>query len=157
MPELPKGDIQVLYVDDETNNLTSFKAAFRRSFKVFTATSGSEGRGILERESIQVIISDQRMPHMTGIEFFESILNDFPDPVRILLTGYADIGAVIDAINKGRVFKYLSKPWNEEELKKNIEEAFLLYTRQKEEKEMNTKLSETNQKMEFILRQNLIS
>ena len=89
-----------MYVDDERHNLTAFKAAFRRDFNVFIAESAEEGINILQQNIIHVILSDQRMPKMTGIEFFESILPIFPDPIRILITGYTDINAVIDAINR---------------------------------------------------------
>ena len=108
--------INVLYIDDEPHNLLSFKASFRREFCVFTAESAEEGRKILEKIEIHVILSDQRMPGMSGIEFFESILETFPAPIRILITGYTDINAVIDAINRGQVYKYLTKPWNENDI-----------------------------------------
>jgi response regulator RpfG family c-di-GMP phosphodiesterase len=97
------------------------------------------------------------MPKMTGIEFFESILDKYPEPIRILLTGYADINAVIDAINKGQVYKYFSKPWNEEELRHNIEKAYEVYSLRKENKELTAKLLDVNEKLEFLLRQKLIS
>src|SRR5689334_16219778 len=100
--------INVLYIDDEPHNLTAFRASFRRIFNVFTVDEAGEARRILENKDIQVILSDQRMPRMTGIEFFESILDAFPEPIRILVTGYTDINAVIDAINRGQVYKYLT-------------------------------------------------
>ena len=147
----------VLYVDDELNNLLSFKAAFRRQFNILTADSAAEARRILTTTSVQVIVSDQRMPQMTGIEFFASILNDFPDPIRMLLTGYADIQAVIDAINLGQVFRYFSKPWNDAELMKNIQDAYELYLLRRQNKELTQKLIDNNDKMEFLLRQKLLS
>jgi len=149
--------ISVLYVDDETHNLNSFKAGFRRLFNVFTAVSAAEGRKILETESIQIIITDQRMPVMTGIEFLESIIPDFPDPIRILLTGYADINAVIDAINKGQVYKYIQKPWMDEDLRINIEKAYEIYALRKENRELTEQLLLANKQLEFLLRQNLLS
>jgi response regulator RpfG family c-di-GMP phosphodiesterase len=97
------------------------------------------------------------MPKTTGIEFFESILDKYPEPIRMLLTGYADINAVVDAINKGQVYKYFSKPWNEEELKHNIDKAFEVYSLRKENKELTAKLLDVNQKLEFLVRQKLIS
>src|SRR5690348_3781424 len=93
----------VLYLDDEVNNLKAFKANFRRVYQVFITDSIQEARQILKDNEIHVIISDQRMPEMKGIDFFASILLDHPEPIRMLLTGYADISAVIDAINKGQV------------------------------------------------------
>lgn len=147
----------VLYVDDEVNNLHSFKASFRRQFHVFTADSAETARKILAENKVHVIISDQRMPQMTGIEFFSSILADYPDPIRMLLTGYADIQAVIDAINHGQVFRYFSKPWNDAELIHHITEAYQLYKLRKQNKELTEKLLENNDKMEFLLRQQLLS
>ncbi|MBB5634625.1 response regulator RpfG family c-di-GMP phosphodiesterase [Pedobacter cryoconitis] len=149
--------INVLYVDDEVHNLNSFKAGFRRKFNIFTAESAVEGRKILETELIHVIITDQRMPVTTGIEFLESIIPDFPDPIRILLTGYADINAVIDAINKGQVYKYIQKPWMDEDLRINIEKAYEIYALRKENKELTEALLVANKQLEFLLRQNLLS
>jgi response regulator RpfG family c-di-GMP phosphodiesterase len=119
--------INVLYIDDEPNNIVSFKAAFRRVFNIFSAESAEEGKKVLEQENIHVILSDQRMPKTTGIEFFQSILETHPDPIRILITGYTDINAVIDAINLGQVYKYLTKPWIEEEVKTSIKNSFEVY------------------------------
>lgn len=115
--------IHVLYLDDEAHNLTAFRAAFRRDFQVHVTTVPSEAVRMLEEHPIDVVISDQKMPDISGVEFFEMIMADHPDPVRMLLTGHADIDAVIDAINKGRIYKYISKPWNEAELKRLVEEA----------------------------------
>ena len=149
--------IHILYIDDEIHNLNAFKASFRRLYTVFTAESAEGAVKILSENDIHIIISDQRMPRITGIEFFESILEKYPEPIRILLTGYADINAVIDAINKGQVYKYFSKPWNEEELRHNIEKAYEVYALRKENKELTAKLLDVNEKLEFLLRQKLIS
>ena len=149
--------IHILYVDDEIHNLNAFKASFRRLYTVFTATSAEEAEEVLAKQEVQIIISDQRMPKMTGIEFFESILDKYPEPIRMLLTGYADINAVIDAINKGQVYKYFSKPWNDDELKQNIDKAYEVYSLRKENKELTAKLLDVNEKLEFLLRQKLIS
>src|ERR1044072_4293934 len=149
--------IHILYIDDEIHNLNAFKASFRRLYTVFTAESAEGAVKILSENDIHIIISDQRMPRMTGIEFFESILEKYPEPIRILLTGYADINAVIDAINKGQVYKYFSKPWNEEELRHNIEKAYEVYALRKENKELTAKLLDVNEMLEFLLRQKLIS
>lgn len=149
--------INILYVDDEENNLISFKAVFRIKYKVFTAISASEGIKILETKPIEIIITDQRMPEMTGIEFLEKALEIYPDPIRILLTGYADMNAVIDAVNKGKIFHYLSKPWNEEELDMTIKRAYDVYKAAIDVKDMNAKLAVSNDQMEFLLRQSLLS
>lgn len=149
--------INVLYVDDEMDNLTSFKATFRRNFNITTAESAEEAMKILERENIHVILSDQRMPKMTGIEFFESIQNIFPTPIRILMTGYTDINAVIDAINRGQVYKYLTKPWIEDDVKIFVEKAFEVYRLRKENMDLTNKLLDANKKLEFLARQSLLS
>ncbi|EDM36540.1 two-component response regulator [Pedobacter sp. BAL39] len=148
--------VNVLYVDDEVHNLNAFKASFRRKFNIFTAESALEGRKVLETEDIHIIITDQRMPVTTGIEFLESIIPDFPEPIRILLTGYADINAVIDAINKGQVYKYIQKPWMEDDLRINIEKAHELYVLRKENRELTAKLLVANDQLEALLKQNLL-
>ena len=149
--------ISILYVDDEENNLISFKATFRLKYKVFTALSGSDAIKILGTNLIHVIITDQRMPNMTGVEFLEKIIEDFPDPIRILLTGFTDMNAIVDAINKGKIFHYLTKPWNEEELDKTIERAYDIYMEKEKIKQMNEKLEISNSQLEFLLRQKLLS
>ena len=149
--------INILYVDDEVHNLIAFKASFRRTFNVFTAESAKDALEILKSETIHIIVSDQRMPVTTGIEFFESIIAEYPDPIRILLTGYADINAVIDAINKGQVYKYIQKPWMDEDLRINIEKAYEIYALRKENKELTEALLVANKQLEFLLRQNLLS
>jgi response regulator RpfG family c-di-GMP phosphodiesterase len=149
--------INVLYIDDEPNNIVSFKAAFRRVFNIFSAESAEEGKKVLDQENIHVILSDQRMPKITGIEFFQSILETHPDPIRILITGYTDINAVIDAINLGQVYKYLTKPWIEEEVKTSIKNSFEVYDLRTKNRELTQKLMEANEKLEFLARQNLLS
>jgi response regulator RpfG family c-di-GMP phosphodiesterase len=149
--------IKILYVDDEMHNLISFKATFRIKYDVITAISGEEAKKLLETNDVHVIITDQRMPGMTGTEFLESILNKHKDVMRILLTGYADINAVIDAVNKGKIFHYLSKPWNEDELDATIQRAYQEYLKRAEEVEMNQKLTVSNDQLEFLLRQKLLS
>ncbi len=150
--------ITVLYIDDEPQNLISFKASFRRDFNVFTAESAEEGKKLLDaNKQIQVILSDQRMPKTTGIEFFESILEEYPDPIRILITGYTDINAVVDAINRGQVYKYLTKPWSDSDIRNFIEKAFEVYKLRKDNKELTEKLLYLNDKLEFLARQSLLS
>ncbi len=149
--------INVLYVDDEVNNLISFKATFRIKYNIHTAVSGEEAQKILDTKPIDIIITDQRMPNMTGVEFLESIIEKHPEPMRILLTGYSDLNAVIDAVNKGKIFHYLTKPWNEEELDMTIKRAFDVYKLRKDEQELTEKLGVSNAQLEFLLRQKLLS
>ena len=149
--------INVLYIDDEEHNLVSFKATFRRIFNVYTADSAETGKILLEEEDIHVILSDQRMPKMTGIEFFESIKDTHPNPIRILITGYTDVNAVIGAINRGQVYKYLTKPWVEEDVKNFVEKAYEVFKLRKDNIDLTKKLIEVNKKLEFLARQNLLS
>ncbi len=149
--------IKVLYVDDEVNNLQSFKATFRRIFDVSIAESGSEALELFKKEDFEVIITDQRMPGMTGIELLVEIRKHNPNPMRILLTGYSDINAVVDSINKGQVYRYLSKPWQEDELKSTIESAAEVFNLRRENKELLHKLERANDQLEFLLRQRLLS
>jgi len=154
---MSKDKINILYVDDEQNNLVSFKATFRIKYNVHTALSGDEAMRIIESTPIDVIITDQRMPNMTGVEFLEKVLETHPEPMRILLTGYADMSAVVDAVNKGKIFHYLSKPWNEEELSMSIERAYEVYQEKKNIVDLNDKLATSNDQLEFLVRQSLLS
>ncbi len=117
----------ILYVDDEQHNLVAFKATFRKEYTVYTALSGKEGIEILQQHEVHLIITDQRMPEMTGVQFLEKILPQYPDSIRMILTGFSDITAIIGAINNGRVFRYITKPWDETELRMTLENARQLF------------------------------
>ena len=120
--------IKVLYVDDEVNNLMGFKASFRLNYTILIAQNNEEALEHLKNHpDIRVIFSDQRMPDVTGVEFFESIRGDYPKPIRILITGYTDVEAVINAINLGNVFRYVKKPWTEADIDTAINEANKFY------------------------------
>lgn len=113
----------LLVVDDEPDVVRSVRDLLRLDYKVLTATSGLEGARIMETEEVHVVMTDQRMPGMTGVEFLKSLRGDHPEAVRLLFTGYADIKAVIDAINAGNVYRYITKPWDPDELQAIIREA----------------------------------
>jgi DNA-binding NtrC family response regulator len=149
--------INVLYVDDEVDNLNAFKAVFRRDFNVFIVETAEEGVEILRNNEIEVILTDQRMPKVTGIEFLASILDEFPEAMRILVTGYSDISTVIDAINKGHVYRYVSKPWDNNDFKIIIEQAAEVYQLRKEKRQLTEDLIRTQGQLEFMLRQKLSS
>ena len=139
--------IRVLYVDDELNNLLSFQAAFRRNFEIFIATTASEGLQILEQNEVEVIIADQRMPKMTGVEFFNIVLEKYPEPIRILLTGYADINALEDAINKGEIWRYIKKPWDQNELQNTIINAYEIFDTRRRLKYKMIELERVNEEL----------
>ncbi|MBP7284719.1 MAG: response regulator [Leptospiraceae bacterium] len=117
----------ILYVDDEIENLTSFKFLFKRSFQIILANSATEGLQTLEEEDVQIVISDQRMPNMTGIEFLEKVSSDHPEIVRILLTGYTDTETTTEALTQGKIDKCMSKPFELDEMKIALLEALELY------------------------------
>ena len=150
-------EIKVLYVDDEENNLIAFRASFRRDFKIFTATSADDAKVILAENEIHVLITDQRMPVTLGTELLAQAVVEYPDQIRILLTGFSDMEALKDAINRGQIYCYLQKPWNDTELKETILKAYELYRIKKEKDELTNKLIETNDQLEFHLRQKLLS
>ena len=128
MSRQKKSKIKLLVVDDETYNLDLLYRTFRRDFQVFKAESGPGALEILEEQGeMGVIISDQRMPEMNGTEFLSKTVDRFPDTIRILLTGYTDVEDLVDAINSGQVFKYITKPWNPEELKSIVQQASETY------------------------------
>ncbi len=117
----------ILYVDDEAHNLTSFAATFRKDYKIHTTTNGNEALEIMRNNDIKLVITDQRMPEITGIQLLEKLSPEFPDSIRMILTGFSDIEVIIDAINNGRVFRYITKPWDENELRMTIENARQLF------------------------------
>ena len=119
MTEKPR----LLYVDDERANLVAFRALFGDTFQVLIAESAGEAYRLLQEHEIPLIISDQRMPGMTGTELLEKVATDFPECVRMILTGYADIEAVIEAVNRGRIYYYFKKPWNEAEVRLTLNNA----------------------------------
>src|ERR1700710_528475 len=154
---MPEKKINVLYVDDEDNNLVSCKAAFRIKYHVLLAHSGDEAIKILESKPVEIVVTDQRMPNMTGIEFLEKILEKYPEPMRILLTGYSDMNAVIDAVNKGKIYHYLAKPWVEEEINMTNKRAYEVFEDKQKIRQLNEKLAISNDQLEFLLRQKLLS
>jgi sigma-B regulation protein RsbU (phosphoserine phosphatase) len=138
----------ILYVDDEIDNLTVFNSAFRRYYEIHLASSGREGLEIMKKNEIRLVITDQRMPVMTGTEFLEKIIPDYADCIRIILTGFSDIDAVIQAINKGRVYRYITKPWDREEMKITIDNALETYNLKQQNKRLFEELKEANMTLE---------
>lgn len=140
-------NVRVLYIDDEENNLQAFKASFRRQYEIYTAISAAEGLKVLQNISIQVILADQKMPGTTGVEFFKSISDTYPDPIRILLTGYTDIEALADAINHGDIYRYITKPWNDLELHNSIKNAYDAYRAKIDLRNKVAELEKTNDEL----------
>lgn len=148
----------VLYVDDESENLEGFKFNFFKDYQVFTAQNVPEALKILENNTIKVVISDQKMPEISGLEFIIGVKNKYPEIIRIILTAYADIENAKEAINKAGVYRYLTKPWDKGDLKKTIDNAIESFNLKKENRDLlititqaNLKLAETNE----ILNENI--
>ena len=140
---------KVLYIDDEINNLVGLKASFRLDYDILIAESADGGKEILEHNpDIRIILCDQRMPGKTGIEFFEEIASKYPNPIRMLITGYTHIESVINAINKGHVFRYISKPWESNEIKFAIEEGNKFYLTQSMLTQKNEQLQKAYEELD---------
>ncbi len=144
--------IRILCVDDETNILKSLQRLFfDEGYDILTADSGAEGLALLEGESaIQVVISDYRMPGMTGVDFLHKVSQQWPDTVRIILSGYADTAAVVSAINEGQVYRFVAKPWNDDDLKQTIRLALDHYNLQRKNVLLLQQLRQSNQELKTV-------
>lgn len=138
---------KVLYVDDEENNLIVFKSSFRRHYDIYVSKSGAEGLEILKENDIDVIITDQRMPGMTGVEFLKQLPEDLL-AIRMVLTGFSDVAAIIDAINSGKVYRYITKPWDRDELKITIDNAIEALRLKESNHLLINELKEANEHLE---------
>jgi putative nucleotidyltransferase with HDIG domain len=140
----------LLFVDDEQNILSSLKRLFRPlGYTIHTANGGAEGLSVLEKEAVDIVVSDMRMPEMDGAQFLEQVAARWPNTVRILLTGYADIGSTVAAINKGGIWKYVSKPWDDNDLKQSVHIAL----ERKRLVDENRRLEQLTQKQNEELRE----
>lgn len=119
----------ILLVDDEPEILFSLRGFLRRDFDIHTAESGGEAIEILKQHPIHVIMTDQRMPDMTGVQLLHRVAGDYPEAIRMVFTGYADIKAVIDAVNEGHIYRYITKPWDPDELLSLLRQACSAYDR----------------------------
>src|SRR5438132_4375097 len=126
----------ILLVDDEPEILFSLRGLLRKEFDLHTATSGAEALEILRRQPIQVVMTDQRMPEMTGVELLRQARGEYPEAVRMIFTGYADLKAVIDAVNQGQIYRYLTKPWDPDELCAVLHQACDQYDRIAERRQL---------------------
>jgi signal transduction histidine kinase len=138
----------LLVVDDEPDLVQSVKDLLRFEYKVLGATRASEGLRIMSAENVQIVMSDQRMPEMTGVEFLSSLRTTHPDTVRLLFTAYADLTAVIDAINQGNVYRYISKPWAPEELRMVLKQALEYHSLHLERKRLLDEVRQKNAQLE---------
>jgi len=145
--ETEKGSL--LFVDDERNILASLRRLFRsEGYKIHLANSGAEGLELLKKERVDLVISDMRMPEMNGAEFLSRVAEKWPGITRMLLTGYSDMGSTIDAINKGNVYKYICKPWEDSDLKQNVKLALELRQIEQERDRLLVLTREQNEELE---------
>lgn len=141
----------VLCVDDEKNILNSLKRLLRKEdYHILTASSGQEALKILNGNEVHIVITDQRMPAMSGTEFLARVKEDFPDAIRIILTGYTDVGSITDSINKGNVYKFFLKPWNNQNLKLEIRQAIDQYDLIQDNKRLHEKVYKQNDELKRI-------
>ncbi|MEO6808437.1 MAG: response regulator [Isosphaeraceae bacterium] len=119
----------LLVVDDEPEVCNSVYHLLHRTYEILRAHSAAEAVALMEQHDVQIIMTDQRMPDVTGVEMLTRLKPSYPEAVRILFTGFADINSVIAAINQGHVFRYLSKPWQPEELEAVVADALAEYNR----------------------------
>jgi putative nucleotidyltransferase with HDIG domain len=154
-------DHTILFVDDEVNILKALKRLTRHEpWTVLCASRGAEALETLERSPAQVVVSDQRMPEMSGVDMLQAVRDRYPDVVRMMLTGYTEMNVAVDAINRGEIYRLITKPWNDEELKATIRQAFDHYDLKREIKrlnqvtrEQNFKLQDMNRNLEGMVRE----
>ena len=139
---------KILIVDDEENVLISLKRVFRKeNYEIYTAHNGFQGIELLEKQNFSLILSDYKMPELNGIEFLKLASEKSPDTIRMILTGYADVDVVISAINEGKVYKFIEKPWKKEDLKVEIKKAIEHYELLNERKELLEKIKKQNEEL----------
>lgn len=142
----------LLLVDDEESILASLRRVFRRDgYRVFTATSGPQGLDVLANNHVDVVMSDQRMPHMTGVEFLRQVKSLYPETVRISLSGYTELQSITEAINEGAIYKFLTKPWDDDHLRANVVEAFRYKRMADENRRLANEISLANERLRRLL------
>ncbi len=144
--------VKILCVDDERNVLRALERLFLdEDYHLLTALSGQEALEILESQSpIQVVMSDYRMPGMNGVDFLSQVCERWPETVRMVLSGYADTGSVVSAINEGQIYRFIAKPWNDDELKVTLANAVDSYFLHKRNRELTVKLQESNEELQLL-------
>lgn len=144
--------IRILFVDDERNVLRSLERLFlEEEYEIFTAASGQEGLETIEQSGpFQLIVSDYRMPSMNGVEFLSEVFRRWPETERIILSGYADSAAIVAAINEGRIYKFIAKPWNDDDLLRTIREVLDRYELRASNRGLLEELSAANKELKAI-------
>ena len=144
----PRRPFGILLLDDEEGILESLELTLGDDYRVFAARTGVEGLEILEREEIALVISDQVMPGMSGVEFLEKVKERRPGTIRMMLTGYADLGSLTRAINQGHIYRYVPKPWEPDELRLNVKRALETWQLQQQNVQLATELAAANERLQ---------
>jgi len=145
----------ILIVDDEESILSSLTRLFRRDgYRILTASGGQPGLAILAENVVDVVISDQRMPNMTGVEFLRQVKLLYPETVRIVLSGYTELSSITDAINEGAIYKFLTKPWDDDLLRTDVQEAFKFKELADENRRLAIELGCANRRLQRLLEEN---
>lgn len=143
--------VKILYVDDESSHLWIFKSTFEIEFDIFTATTGEQALELFRGEpGIAIVLSDQRMPGMSGVELMASIYHINPEPIRMLVTGYSDLEEIIQAVNVGHIFQYILKPWNVDTLRSSLYHARDMYLLARENRSLTSELSLKNRELQGL-------
>ena len=143
---------KIICVDDEPFILSSLTRLMRNEYEVITAESGMAAiEKIKQIPSIGVALVDQRMPEMSGAELLEKMTMEFPDIVKIVLTGYTDIGALVDSVNKGEIFRYIQKPWDSDLLKTAVSSALKRYNDNIQSRQLRASLQLTEEKLKKVM------
>lgn len=141
----------VLFVDDEENILHSLKRLLRKEgYRILTATSGADGLKILKEHDVHLVVSDQRMPEMSGTEFLAKVKESYPDVIRTVLTGYTEVDTITESINKGHIYKFMLKPWNDQNLKLEIKQGLEKYDLMQVNKRLHEKVLQKNEALKEI-------
>jgi len=151
--DIPK----VLFVDDDAGNRQAFHAAFRKEFDVMTASGMEEAWHFLNARNVDVLITDQRMPGTPGSELLRLVRDRFPEVRRMLITGYSDLQALVNAINQGGVSNYIAKPWDPDQVRTLVRTAYGEVCAERDRSAYTQRLIESNRQLEFALRQRLLS
>ena len=147
----------VLYLDDDEANRKAFMAAFRRDFEVLLAANLDDAWKLMELHQVHVVIADQRMPVVKGSEALRRIKDRYPGVKRMLVTAFADLQAIVDALNQAGVCYYIQKPWEADQLREAVARAYREIVQEEERSSFTARLLESNRQLEFALRQRLLS
>lgn len=141
----------VLFVDDEASILSALRRLFRpQGYKLLLAEGGAIGLAIMEREPVDLVISDMRMPEMDGVQFLEQVRQRWPDVVRVLLTGYSDISSTIGAINRGEIHRYIAKPWDDQDILLSVSDGLKRHALEQENRRLNALTQAQNQELQDV-------